>query len=428
MVALLLAPAARAVPYDFDGDSWEGCSVFLDVLRDKVGRNNVVATSELRWENLNPRDALVVIYPLRELNADELSSFLRAGGRVAILDDFGASEANLKRFQIERIPAPSRPARTLRNNPALAIVESVVDMVAGVPAGVHPAVADVVSIVTNHPTALTHPNLTPTLRIAAMDEPDGIVAVAGQVGRGRLFVVGDSSVVINQMMRYPGNRAFVQGLGAYLSSDDTWGERKGTIYVVARSFQETGTFENRSSVGKSLGAAGRAFRRWLAETRAAGLPSSVIWALGMIASVISLLWVGKMAARTYPRRSPRFAWPTPLVAQGGVAGRAAVLTAPSTHKALALLEIKSAMEESVAARFDLPLPLSTPDLFETVERSGALELSELKQFKHLLLTLSTVETSVAAGTPLRVRERDVQAAIQKLHHLLARIDEKGSSR
>ncbi|HQK20972.1 MAG TPA: hypothetical protein PLJ27_26150, partial [Polyangiaceae bacterium] len=83
---------------------------------------------------------------------------------------------------------------------------------------------------------------------------------------------------------------------------------------------------------------------------------------------------------------------------------------------------------SVAARFDLPLPLSTPDLFETVERSGALELSELKQFKHLLLTLSTVETSVAAGTPLRVRERDVQAAIQKLHHLLARIDEKGSSR
>lgn len=428
LCALFVTSPAAAVPYGFEEDTWEGCTAFLETLREVAGREQVVATTELRWSELRPEDALVVIYPLRTLNPDELSAFLRSGGRVALLDDFGASDANLERFHIERIPAPTRPARTLRNNPALALAEPVSDMAAGKTVGVHPAVAAVNVVVTNHPSALTHPNLTPALRIAAIDEPDGIVAVAGQVGRGRLFVVSDGSVVINQMMRYPGNRAFAQGLGRYLVADDTWGERKGKVYVLARSFEESGAFGNRSTIAKSLGATVRDLRRWLAETRDAGLPSTLAFVLGAIASLVSLLWVGTVAARVYQRRAPRFARALPLVAQGGVAGRAAVLAAPTTHKALALLELKSALEESVAARFDLRLPLSAPDLLEAIEQAGVLDASETRKLKQLLFKMSMVETSVAAGRPMRVREQDVQIAAQHVDHVLECIDEKGRNR
>ena len=50
------------------------------------------------------------------------------------------------------------------------------------------------------------------LRIPANGEADVILAVAGQVGKGRLFAMGDPSATMNQMLRYPGNRAFVAGL------------------------------------------------------------------------------------------------------------------------------------------------------------------------------------------------------------------------
>lgn len=422
--AAVFASAASASPYGFDDDTWEGATMFLDTARRSVGRDNVVATAELAWNDLRPQDAVVVLYPLHPLNPDELSSFLRSGGRVAILDDFGASAENLERFQIERIPAPKRPARSLRNNPALALAEPVSDMAAGKTIGVHPVVANVGTVVTNHPAALTHPNLTPALRIAAVGEPDGVIAVAGQVGRGRLFVVSDGSLVINQMLRYPGNRAFAEGLARYLLADDTWGERQGKLYVVARNFQETGAFGNRSSVAKSLGAAMRDLRQWLSETRDAGLPPNVALVLGALTCLAALLWVTVSAARVYRRREPRFARAMPLVAQGGVAGRAAVLAAPTTHKALVLLELKSALEEAVAERFDLPLPISAPDLLEAVRESGAIDDNDVRRLKKLLFTMGMVETSVAAGRPLRVRERDLKLAAQHVDNVIASIDQK----
>ncbi len=424
-LALLFPATARAAPYGFDDDTWEGATAFVETLAETVGRDQVTVTRDLRWGKLRPKDAVIVIYPLRPLNPDELSAFLRSGGRVAVLDDFGASDENLERFQIKRIPAPQRPARSLRNNPALALAVPVSDMAAGKAIGVHPVVANVGTVVANHPASLTHPNLTPVLRIPAVGEPDGIIAVAGQVGRGRLFVVSDGSIVINQMMRYPGNRALAQGLGSYLLADESWGSRDGKIYVLARDFEETGAFGNRSSIAKSLGAAIRDLRQWLSETRDEGLPSNAAMVLGALACLASLLWVASAAARVYRRNPPRFARPLPLVAQGGVAGRAAVLAAPTTHKALALLELKSGLEEAVAARLDLTLPVSAPDLLDAVKRTGAIGDNELRRLKKLLFHMGMVETSVAAGRPIRVRQQDVKGAAERVDQVIAAIDQKG---
>jgi len=426
---LLCSRRADAAPFDPADTGWEGCSSFLQILRNTIGPSNVVATSTLAWSDLKPEDALIVLHPVQPINPEELSAFLKSGGRVAVLDDFGAADENLKRFQIERIAPPSRPARALRNNPALAIAEPVSDVAAGLVVGVHPIVANVSQVVTNHPSTLTHPNLTPVLRIAARGEPDAVLAVAGKVGSGRLFVLSDSSIVINQMLRYPGNRALVASLAQYLVEDDKdVGRRQGRIFVVANQFQESGAFGGQSGFARSIGATLRDLGRLLADTHRAGVPSHVAFGIGAIGALATLLWLTLSAARAYRRAPPRFARAAPLVAQGGVAGRAAVLAAPSTHRALALLELKSALEEVTASRLGLDLPVSAPTLIEAVRRSGALDEPGLKAMKQMLFTMGMVETSVAAGKPIRVRERDLKAAAAQVHDIIDSVDQRGSSR
>lgn len=431
-VLTILLPWSRsafAAPFEATDTGWEGASTFIQLLGASVGSSNVIATGTLSWSDLKPEDALVVLHPIQSLNPDELSAFLKAGGRVAILDDFGAADENLKRFQIERVLPPRRPTRTLRNNPALAIAEPVSDVTAGLVVGVHPVVANVSQLVTNHPAALTHPNLTPVLRIPARGEPDAIIAVAGKVGLGRLFVVSDPSVIINQMLRYPGNRAFVSGLAQYLVEDDKdVVRRQGRIIVVANQFRETGAFGGQSSFARSLGATFRDIGRQLDDLHRKGVPSQLAIAIGALSALAALLWLALAAARGYRRAPPRFARAVPLVAQGGVAGRAAVLAAPSTHRALALLELKSALEEVTAARLELDLPLSAPTLIEALRRSEALDDSRLQSLKKLLFTMGMVETSVAAGKPIRVRERELKAAAAQVRDVIESIDNRGGGR
>jgi hypothetical protein len=260
------------------------------------------------------------------------------------------------------------------------------------------------------------------LQIRARGENDVRLAVAGQVGRGRLLAVADSSVVINQMLRYPGNRELAIGIARYLVDDDTWGSRGGKVYVVANEVREQGAFGNRSSFAKSLGAAVRDASTLISTVHQQGLPTSLLLALGGLAALVTLSWVASTAARAYRRQPPRFARPVPLVSQGGVAGRAAVLAAPTTHRALALLELKSALEEAIAVRFGLDLPLAPAALLEAVDRSSALDDDLAKALRKLVLTMGTVETSVAAGHPIRIRDRDVKAASGLVQRVIEAVD------
>jgi hypothetical protein len=241
-------------------------------------------------------------------------------------------------------------------------------------------------------------------------------------------VVSDASVLINQMLRYPGNRALAHAIGPYLIDNDDWGSRNGKIYVVARNFQESGVFGNQSSIARNLGAFARDQRRWVADLRTTGLPTTASIVLSALACLAGLLWVTNAAARVYERTPPGFARALPLVAQGGVAGRAAVLAAPTTHKALVLLELKKALEESVATRFDRLLPLSTQDLLDTIERSNLLDEAEFRSLKALMQKMGKAETSIAAERNLRVREQDMQRATKQVEHILARMEQKGRMR
>src|SRR5262249_40388873 len=160
-----------------------GASEFYALAQKELGKSRVEVLASIDYEHLGKDDGLLILHPEQDLDYNELSAFLRAGGRMAVLDDRGEAGRFLARFQIHRVEAPHKPAQALRDNPNLAIAVPAVEQVAGQEQNRHPVVANVDRVVTNHPTALVHPNLTQVLKIPALGEPDATLAVTGIIAK-----------------------------------------------------------------------------------------------------------------------------------------------------------------------------------------------------------------------------------------------------
>jgi len=416
IAALLgLARGVYAGPFEVRDTGWEGCSELFDIARAELGEGHVMVLSELDWRLVRSEDALLILHPTRAVSSDRLSKFLRSGGRVAIIDDFGAGSRILERFAIERVPIPSRPLNTLRHNPDLAVAEPVREPVEGrTGEQVHPTVENVERLVTNHPTGLRHPKMGPVLKIRGIDEPDVMLALAGRLDEyplGKLFAMGDPSALINQMLRYPGNRAFATGLIHYLAPD-SGGEARGTstrgrLLVLANDFTETGVSEGglgdlTSEIEGRFETAARELRR-LFQGGLSGLVGVV--AAALVALGVGL-WTTSVASRTYQRKVPSFARPVSTLAHGGAAGRAAVLAASTTPHALVVLELKSALEEGSAHELGFLSNLPPPQLLAEIAKKGVLDERRQRTLKSVLLELANIETLVAAGQAQFVRKSD----------------------
>jgi len=416
VIAAFLGSARRALagPFEVRDTGWEGCSELFELARAELGESRVLALSELDWKELRPEDGLLILHPKRAISSDRLSKFLRAGGRVAIIDDFGAGSRILERFGIERVRIPSRPLATLRRNADLAIAEPVREPMEGRGERVHPTVENVERLVTNHPTGLHHPKMGPVLRIRGIDEAEVVLALAGELDEaplGKLFAMGDPSVLINQMLRYPGNRAFATGLIHYLAPD-AGGEKRdagaqGRLWVLANDFSETGVYDGgmgdlADELDDRIETATRELRRLLQGgfSGLVGVIAAALVALGVG------LWTTSVASRIYQRKIPSFARPVTTLAQGGAAGRAAVLSAHSTPYALVVLELKSALEEGIAHELGFAANLPPPQLLKEVAESGALDERRQRTLKSVLLEMATFETLVTAGQSRVVRKSD----------------------
>lgn len=224
---------ARAAAFDTAGTDWEGCSRLVEIARQELGASRVLITDEVDYERLGPSDGLLLMHPEGGYDLDELTAFMKLGGRVAVVDDFGDGERLLDRFRIVRGPAPSDPLQMLHGNPQLPIAT---------PSSGHPIVADVAQVVLNHPSTVKHGDLSTLLRIPRVGGdlgPD--VALAGQVGDGRLVAVGDPSIFINSMMRFPGNRALAKNLVGYLLEGGGDRKREARLTILYGRFKERGT-------------------------------------------------------------------------------------------------------------------------------------------------------------------------------------------
>lgn len=415
---------ALAAAFDVNDTTWEGTSELLSLSRERLGRDRVRIVKKLDYGELKPADGVLILHPEVELEFREVSAFLAAGGRLAVLDDFGSADRFLAHYHVFRVQAPLRPSASLRDNASLAFAVPAVQTVAGQEQNLHPIVANVERIVTNHPSALTNPNLTPILTIPALGEPDATLAVTGVIaGRGRLFAMADPSVLVNLMLRYPGNRALAQGLVEYLVEDDTWGARGGALYILSNRLDQGGHFGRSEGLRGQLSQLSSSAAEALTTVHEEGLPPPAALALAAIASIAALGWSGLHAMRRYRPSQPRHALLSPLLAQGGVPGRAAVLSARSTDRALIVAELDALLREELAVRAGLPLGTSPDDALNALQQAGT-PATEIRRARSLLAFGRRAREAILRGRPSRIVTGQAAAHERRLQELLTALDQQ----
>jgi len=411
--------AALAEPFELAGSDWEGARELIRLAAMELGEGRVVPTAQVDYAELKPEDGLLLLHPEKGLDVEELTRFMRAGGRIVLLDDYGRGEALLENFGMRRVPAPRHPAESLRHNPQLALAE---------PASAHPVVSEVQRVVTNHATGLSHPDLSPVLKIrSSAGEADVVVAVAGAVGQGRLLAVGDPSIVMNAMLRYAGNKAFARGLVRYAVDSDAWGKRGGRLFVAAGAFEQKGAFGGRRDRAAEWL---RDLRELLDQIRKEGLPDLLAYSAAIALGLGLVVWVGSRAGRLHKPSAPRFVRPIPAAAHGGVAGHAAVIGAPQTTRVLAILELKSALEEQLTSILGLPKVPGHQDLLAQIGARGLLDAEGMHALRRVLLRMSNVETMVvfqrSGGMVQSVRDQEVLSIARTVAQLIEMARTRGA--
>ncbi|MEM9691149.1 MAG: DUF4350 domain-containing protein [Myxococcota bacterium] len=423
LTSLLGSTPSWAAPFDFSETGWEGSSEFLHLARETLGRERVLVVSVLDWEALRPDDGVILIHPVESVDAEEAASFMKAGGRLAVVDDFGAGDQLLEHFKISRSTFGVEAERFLRRNPALSIATPAVDGGAeGEAPGLHPTVADVDKVILNHATSLLHPDLTPVLEVSLRDGTSADVAVAGQIdgpkAKGRLFAMGDPSAFINLMLRYQGNRAFAEGMVRYLADGDATDEREGRLFLAVNDFGERGSFGGVTPFRKEIDRKLQVLKETYLKVQAEGFPWWLHVVIAGLAALLVVLWVGRTLVKPYRGRIPRFARPTPLVSQGGHAGRAAVLASPVSPPALALLEMRQALDDVLALHLDQPPGTSSRSLLDALIQRGALNRELEQDARAMIRQMRTAEDALRSHTSPRVTRADVVAASAVVDRIL----------
>jgi hypothetical protein len=191
------ASAESSIGRDFHlgHTGWNGLSRLADLTRD-LGCS-VEVRRRLDWSKLDGQDVLFVLHPETPLDPERVLSYLSAGGRLILADDYGSAGPLYERLGISREVGPL-PAGTplYRKNPGLPVATPQRNTALGRSAS---------ELVANHP-AYFHSALPATFAFA----PGAGLLIEGTLGRGRFVAIADSSLFINNMLDLAGNRALLQ--------------------------------------------------------------------------------------------------------------------------------------------------------------------------------------------------------------------------
>jgi hypothetical protein len=276
-------------------------------------------------------------------------------------------------------------------------------------------------ILTNHPIVLSSVQLTPVFEIRSVGGETGVLAYAGVIGkRGRLLAMGDPSVFINLMMRYPENRLFAEHLAEYLGADDDWGHRQGRLYLVSNKFAESNSKDGQwlsHVTAKTLWARGR-------EVFGNQLPEPVQWFLGLVVALYLGHWAWSRLIRPTRVAPPRFATPMPLLGKPGESARAAVLASPTTPRALTLLELNAGMHSYLLAELDTDAHLDLRSLCEAITRAGVVDESQQRELVWYMSLVNKVQQAIAKGRSARVTAGELKRAHRLVLTIAGRINHR----
>lgn len=397
VVAISGAIATARAQDDFAtrGGGWNSVSQLILIARERG--ITVEIPQRLDAGTLRPSDSLLILGPNEAPPSREITGFLRAGGRVLLADDFGAGRSLLDTFEIGRGRPSTDRALKLRGNPALLVAR---------PHGQHRLTRDVSALVTNHPSIVYHRQLSPIFEI---NQGEALV-LAGAVGSGRLVVLSDPSVLIDNMLELRGNRVFAENLLDYL--DDARGGRLfvvGPDTVIAGRYGEPGADRPLHDIRAALEHAARL------EIPPLALRIGSI----ALAAIAIILAVGTLPRRS-PYRSERMFARAP--AQGGFIGRVRFFARNSSDLMQPLMVYKFELEAEILRRLALGGKSLLRDVLAGMRRRGMAE-DDVNGMRTLLLELDRLRELQDRPPAPRVGPARFRELVATGERLLARIAE-----
>lgn len=373
--------------------AWDGLDTFLQVAHE--AQADVTVNEALDLGQLQPTDALLIVSPENTLPTGALTSFLREGGRIALLDDFGSGERLLAAYQVTRSTAPTSEVPALRDNPRWLLAY---------PASEHPLVDGVELLLTNGASALRHRDLKP---VFTFGHTESALVLAGAVGAGRLVAVGDGSLIINQLMELPTHQRFARNLLTYLKRPG------GRILLIDAHTRFEGNYGGTASRGLSR------IDGFLKRVAHPDLPPGVLSLLSLgLCAIAAVVVVGSL-----PRRSPYVRTdllPRPSV-YAGFAARVSLGERDPPNLIWTLLDYRRELIAELARRLALSEPVSTEALIAGARAAGlegdALALLEalLAKLDHAALTADT------HAKPPRIRVSELRNVVRQGEELLTRL-------
>lgn len=355
LYALVARADTKARPSE---PAWDGLEALTAAARERDIDLTRVATLQL--SRVSARDALLIVGPRHALPVAALSAFLREGGRIALLDDFGAGGRFLAAYQVERVEAP-KGGPALRQDPRLLLAY---------PRSEHPLADGVKLLLTNEASALRHPELKPVFVFGHSREA---LVLAGAVGAGRLVAIGDSSLLINQLMALPSHRRFARNLLEYLQRST------GRIWLVGPDASIVGDYGDEEKRGTAW------LDGLLKRASHPDLPASL---LSLIAFSLAAIFV-VVAVSALPRKSPYLRgalFPDDTV-YAGFAGRIALSLQAGSNLMWPLLDLKQEFEAELSRALELCGPFEPEAAAQAARRRGLSE-ADRKALASLLDRLS----------------------------------------
>ncbi len=228
LLILICAPGelrAQSRDYRLANTDWNGLSQLTELARAENIELKLV--SNIDFQKLKTQQPIFIIHPQQPFAVSNLTNFVFAGGRILLADDFGTSDALFDRLAISRVqmaPANLPHSEFVDNNPAFPIFK---------PTGRHPLLNDVQQLVANRPAVLFNVGSP----VVSFSENGGLVYDMS-LGDGKVILLGDPSMLINNMLFVADNAAFAKNALRYLCADIT----PCTILVALETWTESGNF------------------------------------------------------------------------------------------------------------------------------------------------------------------------------------------
>jgi len=206
--------SASYADYDISNTNWNGISEIYKYTKNLGYSTDTVDDFE---SALSQKDVvLIVLYPQSQKYSKELKNFVENGGSLLLADDFGNGNEVLSDALLFPISFGKGQVCDMENNykKSIAPIVRVKN---------HPVTYGVKTIVTNHPTYIFPPSsediafFYPTSFIDSnlngrkdQNEKSGEYSFARalNIGKGRVIVLSDPSIFINEMIDLGDNRLF----------------------------------------------------------------------------------------------------------------------------------------------------------------------------------------------------------------------------